>query len=116
MSPFSFKEMIKNDVQNVFLNADEFADVHKFVIDNEVIEINAQVDSNELIKRDTQNERNKYADGFYKNQVIVYVSSEEFGRKPKQGSEIKMDGKKYIVIEVTDEYGIYSITLEAKRG
>ena len=116
MSAFSFKDTIKNDIKEVFLNSDEFSDLHTFVIDNDVIKINAQVDSNELIKRDTQSERNKYADGFYKNQVIVYVNSEEFGKKPKQGAEIKMDGKKFIVIEVADEYGIYSITLETKRG
>lgn len=112
MGSFSFKDIIKNDIKNVFLNSEEFADVHKFVIDNEVIEINAQVDSNELIKR----ENGKYSDGFYNQHFIVYVNSNEFGAKPKQGAEIKMDGKRYIVIEVADEYGIYSITLEAKRS
>lgn len=112
MSAFSFKDTIKNDIKEVFLNSEEFSDVHTFVIDGDLIQISAQVDANELIKR----ENGKYSDGFYKQQFIVYVSSNEFGAKPKQGAEIKMDGKKYIVIEVADEYGVYSMTLEAKKG
>ena len=112
MSPFSFKDIVQADVKNIFFNNNEFSDLHKFIIDGSVLEISAQIDTIELIER----QKGKYSDEIYKGQFIVYVNSNEFGNRPKIGAEIKMDNRKYIVEDVVEETGIYSITLKSNRG
>lgn len=55
-------------------------------------------------------------DGIYARQILFYVSTAEFGPLPGQGDLVSLDGKEYMVMDATDECGIYAITLEANRG
>ena len=44
------------------------------------------------------------------------VAASDFGAMPKQGAILNLDGKIYRVADAVDEYGIYSITIEANRA
>ena len=55
-------------------------------------------------------------DGVYMNQKLIYVAASDFGPMPKQGSILNLDGKVYRVADAVDEYGVYSITIEANRA
>lgn len=104
-----FKEIIQADVNNVFLNNDEFSDMH-MVNGNEMPVI---IDEMEL------NEREKklmVRDGTYKKQKLVYVSVKDYGNPPKINRPFDLDGRSYLVKEVTEEDGMYSITLESNTG
>lgn len=104
-----FKEIIKADINNVFLNNDEFSDMH-MINGNEMPAI---IDEMEL------NEREKklmVRDGTYKKQKLIYVSAENYGNPPKINRPFDLDGRGYLVKEVTEEDGMYSITLEANTG
>jgi hypothetical protein len=59
---------------------------------------------------------NQNADGIYVNQKLIYVAADDFGAMPKQGSILTLDGRTYRVADAVDEYGIYSITIEANRA
>lgn len=106
----SFKDIIKQDIGNVFFNKDEFADEH--IIDG--VKMNATIDQNELIERNKK--VNEHMDGIYSCAFILYVTKEEFGNRPKVGSSLKVDGKQYKVIDCTEEDGVYAITLGANRA
>lgn len=105
-----FKDVIKADVHKVFLNTEEFSDMH--VING--AEMAVQIDSNEQIEREKRFNQNM--DGIYKNQKLIYVAASDFGPMPKQGSILTMDKRTYRVADAIDEDGIYSITLEANRA
>lgn len=105
-----FKDVIKADVHNVFLNVEEFSDMH--VING--TEMAVQIDSNEQIEREKRYNQNM--DGIYKNQKLIFVAASDFGPLPKQGSLLTLDKRTYRVADAIDEDGIYSITLEANRA
>lgn len=78
------------------------------------VEMPVQIDSNEQIEREKRYSQN--IDGMYLNQKLIYVAASDYGPLPKQGSMLTIDGRKYRVADAIDEYGVYSITLEANRA
>lgn len=106
----AFKDIIARDVHQTFLNIDEFSDTHK--VNGK--EMPVQIDTNEQIEREKR--MNQNADGIYMNQKLIYVAASDFGPMPKQGAVLNLDGKIYRVADAVDEYGIYSITIEANKA
>ena len=106
----TFKEIIADDVHRTFLNIEEFSDTH--TVNGK--EMPVQVDTNEQIEREKRMSQN--VDGVYMNQKLIYVAASNFGPMPKQGSILNLDGKVYRVADAVDEYGVYSITIEANRA
>lgn len=109
----SFKELVEQDNRTVFMNLDEFADIH--VINGK--EIPCIIDNNEMIDREKryQYKRSLYADGVYLKEVLLYVKAEDFGPLPAVGRALTLDKKSYIISDAIDEGGIYSISLEANK-
>lgn len=105
-----FKELLRQDV-GIFLNADEFADVH--TVNGKPMRI--MVDDNEMIEREKRIPAGQ-TEGIYRRKLMFYVASKEFGPLPAIGLSIKVDGRQYRVIDSINESGIYSISLEAVRG
>ena len=106
----TFKEIIARDVAEVFLNTEEFSDVH--LVNGK--EMAVQIDSNEQIEREKR--MNQNMDGIYKNEKLIYVSAADFGPLPKQGSILNLDGRIYRVDDAIHEDGVYSITIGANRA
>ena len=106
----SFKDLIKEDVGNIFMNEEEFSDIH--LVDGK--EMSVQIDDNENIKRKASGNQNM--DGIFKKQKMMYVNALNYGSLPAIGRIINLDGKMYTVIDSIDECGIYAITLEANRS
>ena len=109
----TFKEQIAKDVNNVFMNMDEFADTH--IINGK--KMSCIVDSNEMIDREKryQYKRSLYADGVYLKELLIYVKAEEFGPLPPVGRTLTLDKKSYLISDAVDEDGIYSLCLEANK-
>lgn len=105
-----FKNIVREDVHNVFLNIEEFSEIH--TINGKSMPV--QVDSNEQIEREKRSAKN--IEGIFTNQRLIYVAASDFGPMPKQGSLLTMDNRMFRVADTVDEDGIYSITLEANRA
>ena len=105
----SFKDVINNDVKTVFLNADEFADEH--IINGKKMTV--QIDDNEAIERQLKAYQNT---GVYVRQMIIYVSADDFGKMPYIGQVINLDGIVYRAVDVSNEAGIYAITIERNKS
>ncbi len=106
----AFKEMIQNDLKEVFLNPEEFGESH--VIDGK--EMTIIIDENELVEREAKVKA--MAEGLHKKQLLIYVSAEEFGPEPLIGRLLELNGSCYTVANVTNESGMYSISLEARES
>ncbi len=91
----SFKDILKNDLENTFFLAEEFAERHT---------INGK-------------EMDVLFDGIYTADLLLYVKVQDFGVPPKVGALLILDGSKtYRVKEVTEEMGVYAIALGANRA
>ena len=106
----SFKEQLQKDIEKVFFNADEFSEIH--TIDGK--EVRAIIDNLELIER--QAGAKAYTDGIYTSQTLIYIPKVDYGARPPVGKKILLDGKKhYKIVEVVEENGVYSLTLEVAK-
>ena len=103
----TFKDILRADVNNVFLNTTEFADWHtlngkriRAVIDDDML------DGEITVKFHGQQARQQTR--LYNADITIYVSKAEFG-KPKPGSLMELDGKKYIAVSTSEQGGMYKI-------
>ena len=106
----SFKDEIKADAQKIFLNELEFADEH--LVNGK--QMTVLIDESEIIKKQKKEKSNM--DGIYTRKILMYVCPEDFGPLPAQGAAVRLDGQTYLVTDAVDEYGVYSITMEANRS
>ena len=103
------KDIIREDINKIFLNNEEFSDLH--MVDGK--EIHVIVDEMELTERE---KKSINRDMNYKAQKLIYVSAEEFGKLPKINRPFNLDGRTYLVRDASEEDGMYSITLEVNTG
>ena len=106
-----FKAQVQKDVHDVFLNSEEFSDIH--TINGK--EMTVQVDENEALDRQLRANQTVKS-GVYVKQKLIYVSEAEFGSLPAIGVRIKFDGVNYMVVDAVTEDGIHSITLEKNKA
>lgn len=102
----TFKEQMQQDIGDVFLNPAEFGEEH--LIDGKKMVVS--IDDNEMLDRE------KRMDGTYMAQMLLYVSAEDFGPRPPIGRTIDVDGRPWVVADVLDEGGMYSLHLEDGQG
>lgn len=105
-----FKDMIKEDVKDIFLNPEEFGEPH--MVDGK--EMTIIIDDNELVEREKKVQT--MAEGLHNRQLLIYVSAEDFGPEPLINRLLELDGNYYTVTDVSNEGGIYAISLEANES
>lgn len=108
---FGFKDALQSDIK-IFLNPEEFAEKH--LINGK--EMTVSIDGNEVVERSKKQTEKGRIDGIYEQQIMLYVSREQFGRMPPIGAMMTVDSGKYRVEDVIHEAGIYSILLGAVRS
>lgn len=103
----NFKEQLKADI-NGFLNTEEFGE--KMLVNGKQMSVIFDTDT-------TSGSGTNETPGVYSAHKVMFVSAEEFGSKPKPGSEILVNGKmRYTVVgEVKSEDGLYTIPIERRR-
>lgn len=108
-----FKEMIEEDIHEVFLDLDEFADIH----DVDGREIPAIIDDTASKQRNWKASDNVIDDGVFRKIRKLYVAKQDFGERPSAGARIfHLDGKPYLVRSVDEDDGVYQICLEVAKG
>lgn len=110
MESLSFKDIIHNDIKQTFLNLEEFGETHK--VNGTPMTI--IFDDIEHVEREKQ--MKSTMDGLFVRQYFMYVAADAFGPLPAQGKLVTVDGKRYAIVDATDESGVYGITLEANRS
>lgn len=106
----AFKGLLRADIDNVFMNTDEFAAEH--TVNGKKMPV--AVDNNELIERAKKAKSNM--DGVYAKTTLIFVKAKDFGPLPAIGSVINLDGRIYKVTDAMNEDGLFSIHLEANKS
>ena len=113
MMYWGFKDIVKDDNRTVFLNFEEFGEIH-VISGRRMLVI---IDDNEMVEREKrQSGTQAWRQGVYVKQMLFYVLAEEFGPLPPVGRSLIFDNRTYLVTDAVDESGIYSISLEAVRA
>lgn len=107
----NFKEIVFDDIRKVFLNPEEFGEIH--VIDGKQMPV--IVDGMEVVERSKKQVEKGRIEAIFQKQTMLYVSKSEFGSLPVIGRQLKLDTSIYRVIDAIDEGGVYSITLGAVK-
>ena len=110
MGALSFKDCIAADIQNVFLNQEEFAGVH--TVDGKSMRV--ILDDDGLQQRDAAR-GGVHTDGLYKSRRLIYLSKKDYGGRPVPGKALNLDGRVWYVASADEDAGLLTIELEANR-
>ena len=107
-----FKEGILSDIENVFLNSEEFGEEH--VIDGRKMTVT--LDGIERLRKEQLQSKNQVNEALSYHRLILYVSREDYGRMPQVGKMMQLDGISFKITDCIHEDGMYSISLERHKG
>lgn len=99
----NFKEVLKDDLNNVFFNNDEFAEFH--IVDGKNILI--------IIDNETLKANKIKGAGTYLGDVLFYAQRSYFEETPVIGQRMTLDGEIYNINDIGEDNEMYEITLEA---
>lgn len=104
-----FHEIVTADIDRVFLNLNEFGEKHRL----DDVELIAVISTSQTKQRANVQSRN--FEGLHGDFMTVNIKKSDFPRIPKQGENIRLDGKLFKVSECRDNMGMLYIELAAYR-
>ena len=103
-----FKEQAADDL-GVFLNADEFAEMHTV----NGVEVQAVLEGL-TTKAFVQHGGHRISfEGVDARTVILHLRATDIPQKVAQGNVIELDGEMYRIADTVDDMGLLTLTLEA---
>ena len=103
-----FKAMVAHDVNAVFLNHGEFAEMHR--LNDDLVE--CVID--ELLTKEAADTLTNPMEGIFLNAITIYVKTGDIP-KPVEGEVLMIDGRMHLVKSVRDEMGMLVIVAEANE-
>lgn len=100
----NFKELIAQDLANVFLDTEEFGEFHD--IDGEQIT---------CVLYDTT-QQNKAQEGVYESVTMLFVNASSLSDRPVPEQHMRIDGDLRLVRKCDENMGMLEITLEANEA
>ena len=108
----AFKDMVEADIVNVFLNLDELAEIHNL----DGVECACVISSDKTDDRAAAlHGKQRTPDGLHGDYITVCVKTSDLKRIPKEGTNFKVDDKRYTVDSCTEDMGMLTIALGAYR-
>lgn len=105
----SFKDQIKQDLSDVFLNLDEFADLHRI----EGKEVPVVIDSDIMAKLSKIGDNRIH--GMDEADMVIMGKASDLPENLDPGRLLNLDGREVIVVTTTSEMGIVQIAVRQNR-
>lgn len=102
-----FKDMVDDDIRNVFINEDEFAELHNLNGHICMAIVQDCVINHDLTVSDGYN---AHYEGVYGTGAMINVKKSELGYVPVYDERFELDGRLGFVIAVADDMGALTIT------
>lgn len=117
--PPTFKDCAAADIDTVFFNADEHADLH-LIDGKEALVVMVEGALREHSSHWEAGAKQNFDTGLYTAHSILYIRAEDYGPKPKVGKLLVMDAgtdhkRTYSILKCEDECGVFRMTLERTR-
>lgn len=105
----SFKDQIKQDLSDIFLNLDEFADLHRIegkevpvVIDSDIMAKLSKIGDNRILGMDEAD-------------MVIMGKASDLPENLDPGRLLNLDGREVIVVTTTSEMGLVQIAVRQNR-
>ena len=105
----SFKDQIKQDLSDIFLNLDEFADLHWI----EGKEVPVVIDSDIMAKLSKIGDNRIH--GMDEADMIIMGKASDLPENLDPGRLLNLDGREVIVVTTTSEMGLVQIAVRQNR-
>lgn len=105
----SFKDQIKQDLSDVFLNVDEFADLHRI----EGKEVPVVIDSDIMAKLSKIGDNRIH--GMDEADMVIMGKASDLPENLDPGRLLNLDGREVIVVTTTSEMGLVQIAVRQNR-
>ena len=105
----SFKDQIKQDLSDIFLNLDEFADLHRI----EGKEVPVVIDSDIMAKLSKIGDNRIH--GMDEADMIIMGKASDLPEYLDPGRLLNLDGREVIVVTTTSEMGLVQIAVRQNR-
>lgn len=103
----TFKEVVAQDMQDVFFNTDEFATEH---------ELEGQIVPLILDEDEIQARKIKAAEGTYFGEILFYIDKKYLSERPVEGQRVSFDSEYYFVVSCKDDGHMYEIAIGANSA
>ena len=105
----SFKDQIKQDLSDIFLNLDEFADLHRI----EGKEVTVVIDSDIMAKLSKIGDNRIH--GMDEADMVIMGNASGLPENLDPGRLLNLDGREVIVVTTTSEMGLVQIAVRQNR-
>lgn len=105
----SFKDQIKQDLSDIFLNLDEFADLHRI----EGKEVPVVIDSDIMAKLSKIGDNRIH--GMDEADMVIMGKASDLPENLDPGRLLNLDGREVIVVTTTSEMGFVQIAVRQNR-
>lgn len=105
----SFKDQIKQDLSDIFLNLDEFADLHLI----EGKEVPVVIDSDIMAKLSKIGDNRIH--GMDEADMVIMGKASDLPENLDPGRLLNLDGREVIVVTTTSEMGLVQIAVRQNR-
>lgn len=105
----SFKDQIKQDLSDIFLNLDEFADLHRI----EGKEVPVVIDSDIMAKLSKIGDNRIH--GMEETDMVIMGKASDLPENLDPGRLLNLDGREVIVVTTTSEMGLVQIAVRQNR-
>ena len=105
----SFKDQIKQDLSDIFLNLDEFADLHRI----EGKEVPVVIDSDIMAKLSKIGDNRIH--GMDEADMVSMGKASDLPENLDPGRLLNLDGREVIVVTTTSEMGLVQIAVRQNR-
>ena len=105
----SFKDQIKQDLSDIFLNLDEFADLHRI----EGKEVPVVIDSDLMAKLSKIGDNRIH--GMDEADMVIMGKASDLPENLDPGRLLNLDGREVIVVTTTSEMGLVQIAVRQNR-
>ena len=105
----SFKDQIKQDLSDIFLNLDEFADLHRI----EGKEVPVVIDSDIMAKLSKIGDNRIH--GMDEADMVIMGKASDLPENLDPGRLLNLDGREVIVVTTTSEMGLVQLAVRQNR-
>lgn len=105
----SFKDQIKQNLSDIFLNLDEFADLHRI----EGKEVPVVIDSDIMAKLSKIGDNRIH--GMDEADMVIMGKASDLPENLDPGRLLNLDGREVIVVTTTSEMGLVQIAVRQNR-
>lgn len=105
----SFKDQIKQDLSDIFLNLDEFADLHRI----EGKEVPVVIDSDIMAKLSKIGDNRIH--GMDEADMVIMGKASDLPENLDPGRLLNLDGREVLVVTTTSEMGLVQIAVRQNR-